>query len=43
MSTRKLTLEEKVKIVHEAEQLGFTETALKYKRQDYEANIDINT
>ena len=30
MSTRKLTLEEKVKIVHEAEQLGFTETALKH-------------
>ena len=30
MSTRKLTLEEKVKIVQEAEQLGFTETGLKY-------------
>lgn len=30
MSTKKLTLEEKVKIVHEAEQNGFTETALKY-------------
>lgn len=30
MSTKKLTLEEKVKIVQEAEQLGFTETALKY-------------
>lgn len=30
MSTRKLTLEEKVKIVQEAEQLGFTETALKH-------------
>ena len=30
MSTRKLTLEEKVKIVQESEQLGFTETALKY-------------
>ena len=30
MSTKKLTLEEKVKIVQESEQLGFTETALKY-------------
>lgn len=30
MSTRKLTLEEKVKIVQEAEQIGFTETSLKY-------------
>lgn len=30
MSTRKLTLEEKVKIVQESEQAGFTETALKY-------------
>jgi putative transposase len=30
MSTRKLTLEEKVKIVQEAEQNGFTETALKH-------------
>ena len=30
MSTRKLTLEEKVKLVQESEQLGFTETALKY-------------
>ena len=30
MSTRKLTLEEKVKIVQESEQVGFTETALKY-------------
>ncbi len=30
MSTRKLTLEEKVKIVLEAEQHGFTETALKH-------------
>ena len=30
MSTRKLTLEEKVKIVQEAEQIGFTETALKH-------------
>ena len=31
MSTRKLTLEEKVKIVQESEQAGFTETALKYE------------
>jgi len=30
MSTRKLTLEEKVKIVQEAEQTGFTETALRH-------------
>ena len=30
MSTKKLTLEDKVMIVQEAEQLGFTETALKY-------------
>lgn len=30
MSTKKLTLEEKVKIVQEAEQNGFTETALKH-------------
>jgi putative transposase len=30
MSTQKLTLEEKVKIVQEAEQVGFTETALKH-------------
>lgn len=30
MSTRKLTLEEKVKIVQQAEQNGFTETALKH-------------
>ncbi len=30
MAIRKLTLEEKVKIVHEAEQLGFTETSLKH-------------
>lgn len=30
MSTRKLTIEEKVKIVQEAEQNGFTETALKH-------------
>jgi transposase-like protein len=30
MSTKQLTLEEKVKIVHEAEQNGFTEVALKY-------------
>ena len=30
MSTKKLTLEEKVKIVQEAEQAGFTETSLKY-------------
>ena len=30
MSTRKLTLEEKVKIVQEAEHNGFTETALKH-------------
>jgi putative transposase len=30
MSAKKLTLEEKVKIVQEAEQLGFTETSLKY-------------
>lgn len=30
MRTRKLTLEEKVKIIQEAEQSGFTETALKY-------------
>ena len=30
MSTRKLKLEEKVKIVQEAEQIGFTETSLKY-------------
>lgn len=30
MSTQKLSLEEKVKIVQEAEQVGFTETALKY-------------
>ena len=30
MSTRKLTLEEKVKLVQESEQLGYTETALKY-------------
>ena len=30
MSTRKLTLEEKVKIVQESEQNGFTETALKH-------------
>lgn len=30
MSIRKLTLEEKVKIVQESEQVGFTETALKY-------------
>lgn len=30
MSTRKLTLEERVKIVQKAEQLGFTETALKH-------------
>jgi putative transposase len=30
MSPKKLTLEEKVKIVQEAEQLGFTETSLKY-------------
>ena len=30
MSTRKLTLEEKVKIVQEAEENGFTETALKH-------------
>ena len=30
MSTQKLTLEEKVKIVQEAEQYGFTETALKH-------------
>ena len=30
MSTRKLTLEEKVKLVQEAEQLGFTETSIKY-------------
>ena len=30
MSTQQLTLEEKVKIVQEAEQVGFTETALKH-------------
>lgn len=30
MSAKQLTLEEKVKIVHEAEQNGFTEVALKY-------------
>jgi transposase-like protein len=30
MSTRKLTLEEKVKIVQESEQMGFTEAALKH-------------
>lgn len=30
MSTRKLTLEEKVKIVQEAEEVGFAETAIKY-------------
>jgi hypothetical protein len=30
MSAKQLTLEEKVKIVHEAEQNGFTETALKH-------------
>ena len=30
MSTRKLTLEEKVKIVQEAEQNDFTETDLKH-------------
>jgi transposase-like protein len=30
MSAKRLTLEEKVKIVHEAEQDGFTEIALKY-------------
>lgn len=30
MSVKKLTLEEKVKIVQEAEQTGFTETSLKY-------------
>lgn len=30
MSTKKLTLEEKVKIVQEAEQSGFTETSIKY-------------
>jgi putative transposase len=30
MAIRKLTLEEKVKIVQEAEQSGFTETALKH-------------
>ena len=30
MSTQKLSLEEKVKIVQEAEQAGFTETALKH-------------
>ncbi len=30
MSTQKLSLEEKVKIVQEAEQVGFTETALKH-------------
>lgn len=30
MSTQKLSLEEKVKIVQESEQNGFTETALKY-------------
>ncbi len=30
MSTKQLTLEEKVKIVQEAEQNGFTEVALKY-------------
>ena len=30
MRTKQLTLEEKVKIVYEAEQGGFTETALKY-------------
>jgi putative transposase len=30
MSAKKLTLEEKVKIVQEAEQVGFTETSLKY-------------
>ena len=30
MSTRKLTLEEKVTIVQEAEQNGFTETSLKH-------------
>ncbi len=30
MSVKKLTLEGKVKIVQEAEQLGFTETSLKY-------------
>jgi putative transposase len=30
MSPKKLTLEEKVRIVQEAEQLGFTETSLKY-------------
>lgn len=30
MSTKQLTLEEKVKIVHDAEQNGFTEIALKH-------------
>lgn len=30
MSSKKLTLEEKVKIVQEAEQDGFTETSIKY-------------
>jgi putative transposase len=30
MSTKQLTLEEKVKIVHQAEQQGFTETAIKH-------------
>lgn len=30
MRTKQLTLEEKVKIVQESEQNGFTETALKY-------------
>jgi len=30
MSANKQTLEEKVKIVQEAEQIGFTETSLKY-------------
>jgi putative transposase len=30
MSTQQLSLEEKVKIVQEAEQIGFTETALKH-------------
>lgn len=30
MSIRKLTLEERIKIVQEAEQSGFTETALKH-------------
>ena len=30
MSSKRLTLEEKVKIVQEAEQFGFTEISVKY-------------